>query len=280
MTIGTAGSCESSRPISPSRTRTPMNSASRGGKPTNTWPSGTSTAETSSRSPLSSKRRRSSCIGTYGRDLMKRRSWAAVGPCTSPVAGGGLGAASSMGACVSSVVMVGSPSRLSIIASIVASTTDNEQVAGDLVERIKAVVGTHDDVLDARAVLALDVDARLDAERVANFDRLVVAGDHVRILMTFEPNSVSGSMDEQVTHARLGDDRARRGVDLLALDTRPNRVARRLLRVLKDVVQLRELVGRARVVVAGHPHGPGDVRAVARDRPADVNDDRLTGPDD
>ena len=40
------------------------------------------------------------------------------------------------------------------------------------------------------------------------------------------------------------------------------------------------LVVRAvRVVAAGHPQRPGDVAAVAAQRPADVEDDRLAGPD-
>src|SRR3954454_6238074 len=222
--------------MSPSRVSAAMNSASRGGSPTKTWPSGTSTAETSSRSPFSSNLRRSSCSGTYGRDLMKRRNRAAVGP-------------SAEGA-----------------AAPVSSATDDQQVARHLVERIAAFGSAHDDVLDARAVPTLDVDAGLDAERVALFERLVVARDHVRILVALEADPVPGAMDEQLAHARICDHAARCGVDLLALDAGPNGVARGLLRTLQNFVQPAELVTRPGVRIARDPHRARDVRAVTRDR--------------
>jgi hypothetical protein len=53
---------------------------SRTGRPTQTRPSRVRTGWTSSAPPLMSKRRRSSCMGTYARDLMKRRSCAWVQP--------------------------------------------------------------------------------------------------------------------------------------------------------------------------------------------------------
>ena len=52
---------------------------------------------------------------------------------------------------------------------------DHVQVTRRLVEHVGAVRTAHDDVLDARAVLAFQIDARLDAERVPDGQRLVVA---------------------------------------------------------------------------------------------------------
>src|SRR4051812_4185792 len=176
--------------------------------------------------------------------------------------------------------MVGSPSRLSIIAPATGSATDDEQVARHLVERIGAVGGANADVLDARAVSPFDIDAGFDAERVADLERLVVARDHVWILVALEPNTVARAMDEQLAHARISDHRACRGIDLLALDARPNRVARRLLRALENFVQSGEIVARRGARVARHPHRPRDVRAVARDGAADVDDDRFAGLND
>ena len=84
-TIGHVGSCESSTPMSPSRTRVAMNSDSRGGRPTKTvpWPHQLDRRDVVEVA-VQLEARRSSCSGTYGRDLMKRRNCAAVGPLLAP----------------------------------------------------------------------------------------------------------------------------------------------------------------------------------------------------
>src|SRR4051794_40975675 len=176
--------------------------------------------------------------------------------------------------------MVGSPSRLSIIAPATGSATDDEQVARHLVERIGTVGGANADVLDARAVSPFDIDAGFDAERVADLECVVVARDHEWILVALEPNTVARAMDEQLTHARISDHRPCRGIDLLALDARPNRVARRLLRALENFVQSGEIVARPGVGVPGHPERTRDVGAVARDGAADVEDDGFASLND
>src|SRR3972149_2795544 len=141
--------------MSPWRTRSATNCPSRTGRPTKTRPSGVSTRTSSaaSASPFSSKRRRSSCSGTYGRDLMKRRNCAAVAPCAdSPLStsgGGGtagaevaaMGWASGSGA----VIAAGWYARRS-------ESADDVQVARGPVQRIGPIGGAGDDVLDARAL--------------------------------------------------------------------------------------------------------------------------------
>ena len=109
--------------------------------------------------------------------------------------------------------------RLRVVAdhSDVLSAADDQQVAGDLVERVGAVGRADDDVLDARAVAAIDVDAGLDAESVAGLERLVVARNHVRILVALEADAVPGAMDELLAQAGVVDDSPRGPIDVLAL---------------------------------------------------------------
>jgi len=58
-----------------------------------------------------------------------------------------------------------------------ASAVDDGQLPRRLVQDDRPRRATHDDVLDPRSVLALDVDARLDAERHALGQRFRVARD-------------------------------------------------------------------------------------------------------
>ena len=105
-----------------------------------------------------------------------------------------------------------------------------------------------------------------------------VAGDDVRVLVALEPDAVAGPVEERLAVA-LGLDRAaRRGVHRFGRDARPNGARRRGLGAVQDAEQVAEpfvrTLGR---VAAGHPQRPGDVGAVAADRAADVEDDRLAG---
>ena len=145
----------------------------------------------------------------------------------------------------------------------------------------RAVGAAHDDVLDAGAVLADEVDPGFDREGHPLPQRLAVAGDDVRLLVALEPDPVTGPMEERVAVA-LGLDRiAGGGVDGLGGDPGPDRAGRGGLGALQDAEQVPEpLVGAVRRVAAGHPERARDVRAVAVDRAADVEDDRLAGRDD
>src|SRR5215207_3160025 len=76
------------------------------------------------------------------------------------------------------------------------SAGNDEELAGGLVEGDGTRLATHDDVLDARPVAALEIDPGLDAERVARLHRLAVARDEVRLLVALEPDAVPGAMEE------------------------------------------------------------------------------------
>ena len=90
-----------------------------------------------------------------------------------------------------------------------------------------------------------------------------------------------GPVEERLAVA-LGLDRAARGgIDRLAGDARADRPRRRRLGAVQDAEQVAEpLVGALRRIAAGDPQRPRDVRAVAAERAADVEDDRLAGLDD
>ena len=98
--------------------------------------------------------------------------------------------------------------------------------------------------------------------------------------MPLEPDPVPGPVEERLAVALRLDRRARGGIDRLAgVPGRTARVAGRLGAV-QDREQVPEsLVGPLRRVAAGDPQRPRDVRAVAAERAADVEHDRLAGPD-
>ena len=97
-----------------------------------------------------------------------------------------------------------------------------------------------------------------------DFERLVVALDHVWVLVAFEADAVAGAMDEQLAHARVGDDRARRAVDVLALDARLDRGRAGCLGALKDLVEVANSSLGRMSASPGDPQRARDVRAVAR----------------
>ena len=108
----------------------------------------------------------------------------------------------------------------------------------------------------------------------------VVARHDVRILVALEADAVAGAMDEVLAEAGVGDHLAAGRIDVLGGHARlaPHR-SRSCWAAAEHVVQAAELVGRALIVVAGHPERARDVRAVALEPAADVEHDRLAGLD-
>ncbi len=99
--------------------------------------------------------------------------------------------------------------------------------------------------------------------------------------MPIEPDPVPRPVEEGGAVARGIDDGPCRCVHRLAGDARANRSCGRSLRLEEDREHVREVaVGVFRIVAPGHPEGPRDVRAVAAQRPADVEHDRLARLDD
>ena len=154
------------------------------------------------------------------------------------------------------------------------------QVTRRFVEHVRTVGATHDDVLDARAVLAVEIDARLDAERVPDGQRLVVALDEIRVLAGVQPDAVTRPMDEALPVALGGDAFAR--VASIASQAIPGRTA-----AVAASWAPRSTAYRCRKRSSGPRAGsppsrserPRDVRPVPGERPADVEHDRFAGPD-
>ena len=125
-----------------------------------------------------------------------------------------------------------------------------------------------------------EVDPGLDRERHPFPERLAVAGDDVRVLVALEADPVPGPVEERLPEALRLDRVARGGIDRLGRDARADRPRRGLLGAAQDGEQVAEpLVGTLRRIAAGHPQRAGDVRVVAADGPADIEHDRLAGPD-
>ncbi len=92
---------------------------------------------------------------------------------------------------------------------------------------------------------------------------------------------MTGPVDELLAVALGVDDPSGRSRRCASHGTPgPDRGSRLGLGRTEDREEVQELlVGPVRRVAAGDPQRPGDVAAVAPDRPADVEDDRLAGPD-
>src|SRR5438309_2324406 len=86
-------------------------------------------------------------------------------------------------------------------------STDDGQLAGRLVEPLRAALGGHHDVFDAGAAAAREVDPRLDREGVAGRQRGGVAGHEVGVLVLLEADAVARPVDEEVAVTGGGDDR-------------------------------------------------------------------------
>ena len=111
--------------------------------------------------------------------------------------------------------------------------------------------------------------------------RLVVAGDEVRVLVALETDAVPGPVEERLAVARPRSDRARAASTARRRDAGANGPRGRGLRALEDLEQVPEAFVRSVArVAAGHPQRARDVGAVAAERAADVEHDRLAGLDD
>src|SRR6476620_7381552 len=150
---------------------------------------------------------------------------------------------------------------------------DVDAVVG-VVQPSAAVLGDGDDVLDPDPEPAGEVDAGLDGEAHARLQGLLLALDHVRRLVRRDADAVTGAMDELGAVPRLGDDRTRHPVDLLAGHAGPDGVEARLLGGPHDVVHLLHLVARFT-----DRHRARRVRTVAVPQPPEVQHDRVAGLD-
>ena len=100
------------------------------------------------------------------------------------------------------------------------------------------------------------------------------------ILVALEADPVPGPVEERLAVAFGLDRSASRGIDRLGADPGPDRPGGGRLGSLQHAVQVAEaLIGAVGRVAAGHPERPRDVRPIAADRAADVEDDRLAGRD-
>src|SRR5260221_6499955 len=95
------------------------------------------------------------------------------------------------------------------------------------------------------------------------------------MLVAVEPDAVPETMDEEVAVPRLRDDRPCRCVDRSRGRALVRGVVSRLLRAANDVVDLHGLGAGT----ASDLHGAGDVRAVTRARPAEVEHDGVARAD-
>src|SRR5882724_7889100 len=77
-------------------------------------------------------------------------------------------------------------------------STDDGELAGCLVEALRAGLGGDHDVLDAGAAAAREVDAGLDREGVTGRQRGGVARHEVGVLVLLEADAVARPVDEVV----------------------------------------------------------------------------------
>src|SRR5207248_8081552 len=119
-------------------------------------------------------------------------------------------------------------------------------------------------VLDTHAEAARQIDPRLDRERHTRLEALAVSGHEVWVLVSVEPDAVTGAMDEVVAVAGVADHAPRRGVDGFRCRARTRSGVSRLLRAADRVMHARRLRVRWSDV-----HGARDVRAVRRACPAE-----------
>src|SRR5262245_54726951 len=140
-----------------------------------------------------------------------------------------------------------------------------------LAEVVRAARGDGDDVLEADAELAREVDPRLVAERHPRLERDLAAAVEVRLLVSLEPDAVPEAVAEDRVAAGIAGalDRRKRGaVHLATGDARRRALEGGDLRAAHGLPRPREL-GRRRAA-----EGPGarDVALVAVQRAAGVDE--------
>src|SRR5262249_34804920 len=133
---------------------------------------------------------------------------------------------------------------------------DDGEVALRLVQPLGPVRRRDHDVLEPEPEAPGEVDAGLDAERVARLERRPIAGHDVRLLVGLDADAVAGAVDEPVAQAGTGDDAPRRRVHLLTGYADTRRPYRLLLRVDQHGVRVAHLRRRL-----AHDEQARDVRA-------------------
>src|SRR4051812_42808287 len=141
---------------------------------------------------------------------------------------------------------------------------DDVQLPGGVVQASSALVGDGDDVLDADAEIAGEVDPGLDREAHARNERLLLALDHVRRLVGGDADAVAGPVDELFAVARIGDDLTGGPVDVLARHSGSHGLDAGLLGLAHDFVDLADLCGGFT-----DAHRAAGVRPVAEHQPAE-----------
>src|SRR5687767_10978869 len=105
-------------------------------------------------------------------------------------------------------------------------------------EHLVAVRGHDDEVLDPHPDVTGQVDARLDGYDVPGGERALGARGQARLPVDLKADPVPKPVAEVIPVPRLGDQRARGGVDILALGARRDGRGRLGLRALDEVVDL------------------------------------------
>src|SRR5215218_723513 len=142
------------------------------------------------------------------------------------------------------------------------------------VHRFRSFPPEVDYVLVPDPEAALQIDPGLDAEHVADLQRLPVAVPQIGLLVHLEPEAVPRPVQECVPVAGLLDHRSRRPVYFLARDPRLQNREGGVVRLADDLVGLFHLFFEvAREVYAG------DVGPVAVDRAAEIHQEELIRPD-
>ncbi len=109
---------------------------------------------------------------------------------------------------------------------------------------IGPVGAADDDVLDARAVLADQVDPGLDREGHPLAKRLAVAGDDVRVLVALEADAVPGPVEEGVAIPSASIGRLAAASTSSGATPGANRPRRRRLGAVQDAEQVPEALVR------------------------------------
>src|SRR5439155_9690423 len=135
--------------------------------------------------------------------------------------------------------------------------------------------GRDHDVLQPQPEAPGQVDARLHAERVPGHERRGVAGHDVRVFVGLGADAVTGAVHEVVAVASVGDDVARRRVDVFAPGTDGGRADTGLLRLDQHRIRVADF----RVGLADDEHAR-DVGAVPAHRAAEVAQHDIARRDD
>src|SRR5262249_12513205 len=117
-------------------------------------------------------------------------------------------------------------------------------IARRLVEPQRAVLGRDDDVFEAHAEPAREVDAGLHREGVAGDDRALVARHHVGVLVRLGADPVPDPAYEVLAEAGGGDHRAGNRIDVFAWFAHHRRAHRGLLGFHQDRVGVTHVVQR------------------------------------